>query len=156
MQGDKIMASKFIKSLGEMDKFAGEILNSPRLEGITAKSGGGATILALSGELGSGKTAFVKSLAKALGIHDTITSPTFVIIKTYNLQPTTYKQLIHIDAYRIEDPREIEILGWNDLIKNSQNLIAVEWPEQLGALLPSSALNLLFKFVDENTREIKF
>ena len=125
-----------------------------------AKSG--ATIVGLYGDLGSGKTTFIKSVAECLGINPrNITSPTFVIIKTYNLQPTVhnkevFKKLVHIDAYRLEGPKDIERLGWKDIISDSGNLVLIEWSERLGNILPKNCAKISFSFIDENTRKIVF
>lgn len=117
-----------------------------------------ATILALSGDLGSGKTAFVKALASALGITDTITSPTFVIEQIYSLSKgAIFDRLIHIDAYRLERASELERLGWAEIASNPKNLICLEWPENVAGLSHfSAARRLQFRFIDENTREISF
>ncbi len=100
----------------------------------------GATIVGLSGHLGAGKTAFVKMVARWLGIKDEITSPTYVIMKIYDLDsniynqilqaiPNPWKRLIHIDAYRLERYEELEVLNWEQLVRDPGNLIMVEWPE---------------------------
>lgn len=143
---------KTIKSLTEMDSFASEIANFLTSNQLTP---GKATILALHGDLGSGKTAFVKSLGKALGLRDNITSPTFVILKSYKLEARTWKLLHHIDAYRIEKENELEILGWDEIINNPENLIAIEWPENVSGLIPKSAIKINFEFVDESARRVK-
>jgi tRNA threonylcarbamoyladenosine biosynthesis protein TsaE len=95
----------------------------------------GALIVGLSGHLGAGKTAFVKAVAKELGIREEITSPTFVIMKIYPLDPpfnTKFQRLIHIDAYRLEKAQELEALGFERLAAGEDNLIMVEWPENVG------------------------
>jgi tRNA threonylcarbamoyladenosine biosynthesis protein TsaE len=136
-----------IKSLSEMGSFAKEILNFLVV-------GDSATILALHGNLGAGKTAFTKSLAKALGIVEVVNSPTFVIMKMFDISNNSFKKLIHIDAYRIESDRELEVLGWRDLINDPHNLIVIEWPEKVQSLIPKSAVVINFEFVDENTRNV--
>src|SRR3989344_3743235 len=93
------------------------------------KNTNGATTLLLSGELGAGKTAFVKALARILGIKEDIISPTFVIMKFYPLTGQLFKQLIHIDAYRLEKADELTHLGFEELCKDPVNLICIEWPE---------------------------
>lgn len=142
------MTKKIINNLPEMDAFAQSILE--KLE--ESKK---ATILSLRGDLGAGKTAFVKSLGKALGVKDNITSPTFVILKTYKLKAKTYKLLHHIDAYRLETEKELEVLGWSEIIKDPKNLIAIEWPENVPGLIPNSAVKIFFEFIDEKTRRVK-
>jgi tRNA threonylcarbamoyl adenosine modification protein YjeE len=97
-----------------------------------------ALIVGLSGHLGAGKTAFVKEAARALGVTEDVTSPTFVIMKIYETTPVgalkdiPWKRLIHIDAYRLERREELEALGWEKLVADPHNLIMVEWPENVG------------------------
>ena len=114
-----------------------------------------ATVVALSGDLGAGKTAFVKELANLMGvpIHD-VTSPTFVIEKIYAISHSHFTHLIHIDAYRLEEEKELVSLGWNDVSVDPKNIILIEWPEMVKGLIPNDAEKITFRFVDEETREI--
>lgn len=115
-------------SLEETSNFAREWLE--RLS-TNSSQGGGAIVTGLSGHLGAGKTAFVKALAKHLGITEEITSPTFVIMKIYPTKNDLWKNLIHIDAYRLESGKEFNILGFDKLATDKNNLIVVEWPENV-------------------------
>ena len=115
-----------------------------------------ARLICLSGDLGAGKTAFVKSIAKALGITEHITSPTFVIQKTYEPTHGDWKHLVHIDAYRLELADELAKLDWQKTLSDKGNLIMLEWPERVADVLPEDATTLNFKFVDDTTREITF
>jgi tRNA threonylcarbamoyladenosine biosynthesis protein TsaE len=94
-----------------------------------------ATIVGLSGHLGAGKTAFVKAAAKHLGLGEEITSPTFVIMKQYPLSGAAWKQLIHIDAYRLEAGKELHVLDFGKLAADKDNLILLEWPENVREVL---------------------
>lgn len=115
-----------------------------------------ATVVALSGDLGSGKTAFTKELANILGvpIHE-VTSPTFVIEKIYRITHPFFTHLIHIDAYRLEKESELSKLGWADISADPNNLILIEWPEMVEGLIPKDAHKITFEFVDEATRKLK-
>lgn len=93
--------------------------------------------LALHGDLGAGKTTFVQGLARGLGIREPVTSPTFNIL-TLHRGPTT---LLHLDAYRLEDAREVDDLLLSDFMIPPWCL-AVEWPEKIAAWLPADALHL--------------
>ena len=113
-----------------------------------------ACILALQGDLGSGKTAFTKGIAKAFGVTEEVTSPTFVIEKVYQLTDQKFEHLIHIDAYRLESVDELRSLGWDEIASDPQNCIVLEWPEKVESIIPDTAHTLTFTFVDEDTRKI--
>lgn len=120
-------------------------------EGIRGTS----TIIALQGNLGAGKTVFVKGVAKVLGVEETVTSPTFVIEKIYSLKEgAPWKRLIHIDAYRLESEEELNSIDWNNIATDPNNLIVMEWPEQVGRGMPERAVWIEFEVVDEDTRNI--
>jgi tRNA threonylcarbamoyladenosine biosynthesis protein TsaE len=139
----------FSKSLKDTDNLAKDFLSK-------IEKGEKATIVALSGELGSGKTAFVKCVAKNLGINEDITSPTFVIMKNYGLLTKNYKLLIHIDAYRLNSYKELENLRWQEIYNDPNNLIFLEWPERVLELIPNDAKKINFEFIDGTTRKISF
>ena len=118
-----------------------------------------ATVVTLSGGLGAGKTTFAQGVAKALGVEEPVTSPTFVIQKIYELEGQQFSHLIHIDAYRLNPPaggaHELEMLGWKELCADSGNLILVEWPENVAELIPEDAIRIRFDIHgDERTISI--
>lgn len=115
-----------------------------------------ATLVGLHGDLGAGKTSFMKGVAKAFGVKEEVTSPTFVIMKAYKLQATSHKLLFHIDAYRLESSRELQNLGWKEISENQKNIIFIEWPEIVADILPEDMVKIHFKHINENTREINF
>lgn len=114
-------------------------------------------IVALYGELGSGKTTFVQGLAKGLGIEKRITSPTFTIIHSYKLKSTSQNlkpnKFFHIDLYRTENISELRELGINELI-DGKNIIVIEWAEKMKELLPEKRIDIFFEYLDENKRKI--
>lgn len=114
------------------------------------------TVLALSGDLGAGKTAFTKGVAKSLGVKNRITSPTFVFMKVYNTKHSEIKKLIHIDAYRLTSEKELESIGAAEYLGEPGTLTIVEWPENIKNFLPQSSQNLKLKYINENTREINY
>lgn len=109
-----------------------------------------ATVVGLSGHLGAGKTAFVKEVAKILGIDEEVTSPTFIIMKIYELivdsgqLSVPWKRLIHIDAYRLERREELEGLNWESLVADKNNLILMEWPENVGIIRENCSVYIKF------------
>lgn len=100
----------------------------------------GATVLALSGDLGAGKTTLVQSIARTLGVTGTVTSPTFVVMKQYETINSTFAELIHIDAYRIESIDELRPLGFATLLAQPNTLICIEWAERIAAALPAAVV----------------
>ncbi len=96
------------------------------------------TTLALHGDLGVGKTTFVQGLARGLGVTDPVTSPTFNIFTLYKGSART---LVHMDAYRLENDRQIDALMLEDFLV-SPWCLAVEWPEKIAAWIPANALHL--------------
>jgi len=110
-------------------------------------------IFGLFGDLGSGKTTFVKGIAKALGIKRIITSPTFVMMKNY---PASQYNLVHIDAYRLENREDLSDIGFDDLAADEKNLIFIEWPERVFNQFLSEMKIIKFEYVDEKRRKISF
>lgn len=138
-----------VKSISELEAFATDF--AATLE----RNERGATIVGLSGDLGSGKTAFVKAVAKALGIGNPVLSPTFVLAKFYDIpRGSLWSRLIHIDAYRIDDHAEIKTLRWEEIKNDTSNLVFIEWPERIGDALPRESAVLRFRFLNEGSREI--
>lgn len=138
-------------SLSDTQNFARSFLQK-----LKPKEGAG-TVLALSGDLGSGKTTFTQFLAKELGVKDQLTSPTFVIEKKYQCgSGQEFKNLIHLDCYRLNDSSELLRLDWLEIINKPENLIVIEWPERVADLLPPDTLKLSFYFINENERRVEF
>jgi tRNA threonylcarbamoyladenosine biosynthesis protein TsaE len=95
-----------------------------------------AAILTLTGDLGAGKTTFTQQLAAQLGVSEPVVSPTFGIMKGYELDGNEYfDQLIHIDAYRIEDISEVKPLRFTELFKEPRTLVCLEWPEKIAGIV---------------------
>lgn len=119
------------------------------------KLGNRATVVALKGELGAGKTNLAQAVGEILGVKENMHSPTFVIEKIYDIDFQGFKELIHIDAYRIEKEDELLHLGWNEILKEPTNLILIEWPENVPGLIPEDATRVNLTVIDENTRDIE-
>ena len=111
-------------------------------------------ILGLCGPLGSGKTIFIKGLAKGLGIKKKILSPTFVIVKNYKLKTKNWQTLYHFDCYRIKDPKEILNLGFAQIVNDCKNIVVIEWAEKIKKILPKNAVWLKFKYGKKKNERI--
>lgn len=121
------------------------------LDGLTAGAAGGrARVLALYGDLGAGKTAFTKVVAKQLGISESVTSPTFVVMKRYEPSIGSWRSLVHIDAYRLESVEELVVLGFWDWLLESNTLIIIEWADKVESLLPTDTYKLRFSLEGES------
>lgn len=115
-----------------------------------------AVVVALQGDLGAGKTTFTQAAGKLLGVEENMHSPTFVIEKIYKIDYKGFKKLIHIDAYRLEKEAELLHLGWGEIIRDPDNLIFIEWPENVKGIIPDDAKRISFKFISDTEREITF
>ena len=107
-------------------------------------------VICLNGELGSGKTVFVKGFAKALGIKETVTSPTFSLVKEYH---DGEMPLFHMDVYRMEDSKEN--FGLDDYL-NQDGVCIIEWPEMIEEQLPEERLDVRIKVIDDDVRVFVF
>lgn len=105
-------------------------------------------IICLNGELGSGKTMFTKGIANALGIEETITSPTFTIIKEYE---SGEMPLYHMDVYRLDG--ETDGVGIEDYYKKG-GIVVIEWANTIKHILPKERLDIKFVVTDENKRTL--
>lgn len=114
-------------------------------------------IVLLSGELGSGKTVLTQAVAEELGVAETVASPTYVLLKVYELSGQPYRRLVHVDLYRIEYNQDTDELGLTDYLADPESLVMVEWPERILGNWPSDALWVRFDFGDKETvRTIDF
>jgi tRNA threonylcarbamoyladenosine biosynthesis protein TsaE len=136
------------RGLEDTQKLAEELARS-------LKRGESATVIALIGDLGVGKTAFSKAFGEALGVRDPIQSPTFLIEKIYELRGEEWEHLIHIDAYRLEHESELVSLGWQAIISKPENCILVEWADKVENILPEGSIRITFAHIDETAREIE-
>lgn len=114
-------------------------------------------IIALNGPLGSGKTTFIKGLARGLGIRQSIVSPTFLIMRHYRFRGVRYHSLLHLDAYRLRHSRELVPLKFDEELKKKSLVIVIEWPLRLKTSLPSHSLWIFFRHGRrENERSLQF
>ena len=143
------MIKKISKNIKETEKIAKEFMNlifrnenllGPR-KGVSqtlvnSRSKKSAVVICLHGDLGTGKTTFSQFVAKNLGVKRKVNSPTFVIMKRYMLKHKNFKNLFHLDAYRLKNHQELLVLGWEEIISKPENLILIEWPENVIKAIP--------------------
>lgn len=151
-----VLFSKNIKDFEEIVRnFVFDFLEEEKKEKLTF-----AKVIALSGDLGVGKTTFVQVVGKILKIKRKINSPTFVIMKKYSLGKApsgvghpTGQSLIHIDAYRLKNEKELLYLGWQEIIKNPENLIFIEWSENVKKAMPKKYIKINIEHTKEGYRK---
>ena len=124
-----------------------------------------AVVIGLVGDLGTGKTTFVQGFAKELGIKEKILSPTFVILKKFQITSTklqinskskiqNLKHFYHIDCYRIQKPKEILDLRFKEIISEPKNIIIIEWANRIKKIMPRNTIWIKFDFINTKTRKI--
>lgn len=106
-------------------------------------------VLELIGDVGAGKTTFVRGLAKGLGVKDQITSPSFTISKVYVLPDNS--SLIHYDFYRLGDPG-LMVDDLTESLSDPKNIVVIEWADSVKNILPENRLTLKFSYTDSGSR----
>lgn len=130
-----------IESLDKIDEAA--------LEFIRAM--GDNTVFAFHGDMGAGKTTFIKAVCENLGVSDTINSPTFAIVNEY--RSDSGELIYHFDFYRINKIEEVFDFGYEDYFY-SGSLCFIEWPEKVDTLLPKDTVNVYVKVQQDGSREV--
>ncbi len=143
------------KTVNTLAEFESE---ATRFADLLTRNQEGATLVTLRGELGVGKTAFTKAVARSLGVEEIVNSPTFVLEKIYLLGGPTakFKRLIHIDAYRLEKGGDLAPLGFDRLMQDAENLILLEWPEKVADVLPVPTMKISLTVQDDDSRIISY
>ena len=124
-----------------------------------AKKLKGGEIIALEGELGAGKTTFVKGLAKALKVKQRVTSPTFVLMKVYEcrMPKSEIRNLVHVDCYRLDEPQELFYLGIEEYLNKKDTVVAIEWADKIKRYLQKFKKIIWVKITEKNNqREFSF
>ena len=141
-----------VETTQELNAVAGELLGIWK----QTKNDNGALVVALSGDLGAGKTTFVQELAKILSVTETVNSPTFVIMKLYDTEDSVFEKLVHIDAYRLEDSAEMGALHFSEIISDKNSLVCIEWAEKIADLLPEEAVKLALEALPHSKHKITY
>lgn len=121
-----------------------------------AKKLRGGEIIALIGNLGTGKTVFVRGLAKGLGIKKQITSPSFVLMKIYRIGNLKLKirNFLHLDAYRLKDGKDLIDIGLLDWLGRKETITVIEWAEKIKKILPKKTIKIRFKMGKKKNERI--
>lgn len=172
------MKNKISKNIEDTEKIAKEFLIEIFSDFDFLKKDR-ATIVGLYGDLGTGKTTFTQAIAKNLNIKRKVNSPTFVIMKKYIIPKNVnyknflanktkpvfagenfhnshfFKQVFHIDAYRLKNEKELLMLGWQEMISSKDNLIFIEWPENIIKAMPKKHHKISISHTREGHRKFK-
>jgi tRNA threonylcarbamoyladenosine biosynthesis protein TsaE len=127
------------------------IVPAQKLISMISKHASKATFITLEGDLGAGKTTFVKCIAQELGVTEDITSPTFVIQKEYPLSNSMFTTLIHIDAYRLEEQDSLRHIKWEQTIANPSHIIFLEWPSMVSQVCDKVDFHISITMDSTNT-----
>lgn len=111
-------------------------------------------VVGLIGELGSGKTTFAQGFAKGLGVKEKILSPTFLIMRSYQLAGEPVQSFYHVDGYRLSNQKELLLLGWKKITALPSACILVEWADKVKRVLPRDTIWISFRALDKTTRNI--
>ena len=101
-------------------------------------------VITLEGDLGAGKTTLARAICAGFGVRDEVTSPTFAIVHMYEAPKAP---VYHVDLYRLDGPRELQNIGWDDLVQ-SDALLLVEWPDRAGDLLPADHVPIQLRYLE--------
>ena len=123
-----------------------------------------ALVIALEGELGSGKTTFIKGFSRAFGVREKVLSPTFVLIHKHQIQNSKiknqnyiskFKNLYHVDAYRLKSEKDLLKLGIKEIFNNPENIVLIEWADRVKKVIPKTAVWIRLDHLGRNKRKIK-
>jgi len=138
------MKEYIVNNIDETNKVAEDLVSKLK----------GKSVIALSGNLGAGKTTFVKAIANKLGVEENVTSPTFVLIKLYNTKDEKIKKIIHVDCYRLDGKEDLYEIGLEDYLEYKDSLVVIEWADKI-VNLPDDIIKINIKIIGENKRNIK-
>ena len=103
-------------------------------------------VITLDGDLGAGKTTLARAICEGFGVRDEVTSPTFAIVHVYDAPKSP---VYHVDLYRLDGPRDLQNIGWDDMVQ-SDALLLIEWPERAGELLPPSHVPIQLRHLESD------
>lgn len=135
-----------------MKRIAKNVKGTMKLAKVLARSIKGGEVILFYGDLGAGKTTFIKYFGKYLGVRGDITSPTFTILKQYSGKKHS---LYHLDLYRISDPSELEMIGVQDCMNDSNGVTVVEWAELAPDYFGEKVIKVIIDKVSDDMRKIE-
>lgn len=150
MPVNKILPLK-IKAMNEIKIQSLDQIEQAALEFV--RQMGDNTVFAFYGEMGAGKTTFIKEICKILGVTDPITSPTFAIVNEYR-SDTTAELIYHFDFYRVEKIEEVFDFGYEDYFYSGA-ICFIEWPERIESLLPHDCVYVTITVNEDNSRKVE-
>lgn len=142
--------ARTITDLTDLEREAGEFVSTlhPKQDS--------ATLVTLSGNLGAGKTAFTQAVARTLGVLEPVTSPTFVLAKSYDLSEKEFSKLVHIDAYRLTEGKDLRALDFTHTLEDPRTLVMLEWPEMVEDALPPVDVAVTLTVRTDTERDITY
>ena len=132
----------------QTQRLAGTILSMAAANGIN--------VISVKGAMGAGKTTLIQGMGKSLGVKRNLSSPTFILVRSYQLKTGPWKKLYHVDLYRLETVEEMRSTDLAELWQDRKNLVVIEWAERAEAVLPAKRIDGVIKVKSETTREIQF
>jgi len=137
-----------------MKKISNSELETKKIAQDFAKNLKSGDIICLDGDLGTGKTHFVKFIGEFFNIKQ-INSPTFILMKIYKIKNNKIKQLIHFDLYRIKNLKETQDFSLKEYLQEKDSIIFIEWSKIIKKILPKKTKFIKIKYLNQNKREIK-
>ncbi|MFH0733212.1 MAG: tRNA (adenosine(37)-N6)-threonylcarbamoyltransferase complex ATPase subunit type 1 TsaE [bacterium] len=135
----ELILEKIVNSVKDTEKIAIEFSKYPQ----------NGDVVALIGNLGAGKTLFIKAFCKKFEIDDVV-SPSFAIVNEYNVK----RKIFHFDFYRLKNSQELLDIGYYDYLNDEDAVIFIEWADMFTEILPKKRYSINIKIIDENKRKI--
>lgn len=117
-------------------------------------AGSAATVIALSGTLGAGKTTFAQGFAEGLGVEEKVKSPTFILMREHKISAKCFQRFYHLDCYRLKKASEAAAIGLPEVLANPENLVLIEWAEKIKGALPQKKIIIKFFHVGQHSRKL--
>ena len=111
------------------------------------------SVIALYGDLGAGKTVFSRAFARAIGVQEAVSSPTYTIVQEYKLEGK-FSYLYHLDLYRINNSRDALAFAVDEFLNDGNSYALLEWPERIEDILPPHTIKIMIKHLEDGTRKI--